>query len=340
MSSGRVLTPAERTDWLGSWWTLPSWLISLILHVVTLLLVAYWLQHWQRAPAGFGDEPSREVGIVLKSAGVDINERPVDAPSEADQVDPAPSDALESTPVATPTTALPSTPRESTATPDMPATALGAGSPFATAGAPDARDVVKSGGQVSASAALSGALPGAAFMGAQDQGTRVVFIVDCSASMANYGAMRSAKAALMSSLQTLSDAQQFQIVFYNQSPRPMTIRGNASGQLAFATEVNKSFARQHISAIEPDLGTDHMPALRLALRMSPEVMFLLTDADEPQLSAKELSEIQRLNQGRTRIHTIEFGIDSGLEVDNFLKKLARQNGGTYRYYDVKRLRAP
>ena len=193
---------------------------------------------------------------------------------------------------------------------------------------------------MTASNALSGAVPGAAFMGAKDNGTRVVFAIDCSASMANYGAMRSAKAALVSSLQSLSDTQQFQILFYNQTPHLLNIRGQAAADLLFATEINKSFARQHISGIEPDLGTDHLPALRMALRMAPEVLFFLTDADEPQLTAAQLHEIQRLNQGRTRIHTIEFGTGGAVDTDNFLKKLARQNGGTYRYHDVKRLTTP
>ena len=338
MSTWNTAAPQRRTDWMGSGWLVPSWLISLLLHVSTLLLLAAWMRHWPAEPVGFGDEPSREVGIVLKSAGTDVVEMPSDSEAESNPVDPVPQEELVTTPVAAPTAAPLLTPQASPSATDVPLPSIGAGVTFPTNMPGDARDVVKSGNPVSANAAAAGAIPGAAFMGARDDGTRIVFVVDCSASMANYGAMRSAKAALMSSLQSLSDAQQFQIIFYNQKPRPMTLRGQTGGQLAFATEINKSFARQHISGIEPDFGTDHMPALRLALRMGPEVIFFLTDADEPQLTTGELQELQRLNQGRARIHTIEFGVDAALDVDHFLKKLARQNGGTYRYYDVKRMR--
>ena len=88
--------------------------------------------------------------------------------------------------------------------------------------------------------------------------------------------------------------------------------------------------------VQPDGGTDHMPALKKALRYQPDHLFFLTDADQPILSARELNEIKTLNAGRTKIHCVEFGKGSELSGDNFLKKLARDNGGTYRYRDVTR----
>ncbi|OYW13423.1 MAG: hypothetical protein B7Z55_16885 [Planctomycetales bacterium 12-60-4] len=324
------------TDWLSHAWLVPSWLISLLLHAIAFLVIATCLREWQAEPAGFSDEPSREVGIVLKSAGVSTSDKAVekDAPNEVESIDPQPTETPTPMPVAKPTTVTPSTPGAAPS-PDIPLPAIGTGTMFPSAVQADPRELIKSGSPVTASGALAAAMPGAAFMGARDNGTRIVFAIDCSASMSNYGAMRSAKAALVSSLQTLTDSQQFQIVFYNQRPNLLSIRG--STDLAFATEVNKALARQYISGIDPSEGTDHMPALRMALRLTPEVLFFLTDADEPQLSPAELNEIQRMNQGRTRIHTIEFGTDGELNLDNFLKKLARQNGGTYRYYDVKRI---
>jgi hypothetical protein len=122
----------------------------------------------------------------------------------------------------------------------------------------------------------------------------------------------------------------------------LRLRTERDPSLAFATEANKAFARQEISAVIPDRGTNHIDALKLALRLGPEVIYLLTDADEPQLSAAELDLIHRANRGRTRIHAIEFGQGEALPQApmNFLQKLAVQSGGTYRYYDVKRLGRP
>lgn len=341
-----VVTSPRRTDWLTRTWAAPSWLLSLLIHAALLAVFIVWSERWQPLqPAGFGDEPSREVGIVLGGPPGQALEIVKDQAANA--VEPTVDVAPPADAAVTPTKplALPSSLQELTAAtapttasaPSLPA--IGAGTPRPTSG--DARDLIKGAIGAQKTAALGAAIPGAAFLGAKDQGTRVVFVVDCSASMADDNAMRTAKAALVSSLQALTEAQQFQIVFYNQSPTLLKLRTQKPAEMPFATEVNKTLARQHIAGIEPELGTDHLPALRLALRLNPDVLFFLTDADEPQLSAGELNEIKRLNQGHTRIHTIEFARGSELgDTVNFLKKLAAQNGGTYRYHDVRRLGQP
>ncbi|MBR9801380.1 hypothetical protein GYB59_06645, partial [bacterium] len=84
-------------------------------------------------------------------------------------------------------------------------------------------------------------------------------------------------------------------------------------------------------------GTSHFPALLKALSYSPEVILFLTVAAEPELSARQLAEIERKNNGRAAIHCIEFGLGPSINVDNFLNRLARQNGGTYRYRDMTQL---
>jgi hypothetical protein len=334
-----IPTTPRRSDWLSRFWLVPSWLISLSLHAGAVALLIVWSQHWQPAPVGFADEPAREIGIVLKDSpgtALEVTEAP-----PQDAVDPAPpSEPATPTTVAAPTSVQPATPQPTTAAvlPQPALPVIGGGLTRPSTAVADPRDLIKGGGGQTAAARLDAAVPGAAFMGVRDQGTRVVFVVDSSGSMANHGAMQSAKAALVASLQTLTDAQQFQIVFYNNTPTVMRLRNNAPAEMAFATEVNKTLARQFIVGVQPDQGTDHLPALKLALRLNPDVLFFLTDADEPQLSAGELLEIQRLNQGRTRIHTIEFGRGADLGGPlNFLQKLAHQNGGTHRYYDVQRL---
>lgn len=324
----------QTRDWLSRAWLVPSWVLSLLLHAAVLMGLATWMQNWRVEPVGFSDEPSREMGIVLKSTGVAVQDSVSDQATE--NIDPPPIEQATPTPIARPATVVAATPLPDPGPAITPLPAMGAGTASAQS-ATDPRERIKPGTSQSTGAALGAALPGAAFMGARDNGSRIVFVIDCSASMNNYGAMRSAKAALVSSLQSLSDTQQFQVIFYNQTPRLMTPANGKTSVLMFATELNKTLARQQISGTEPDLGTAHIPALELALRLNPEVMFFLTDADQPQLSAPELSSIQKLNQGRTRIHAIEFGQGGEVDVDNFLKKLARQNGGTYRYFDVKRL---
>jgi len=49
-----------------------------------------------------------------------------------------------------------------------------------------------------------------------------------------------------------------------------------------------------------------------------------------------------MNVQKTRIHSIEFGVgpevSEATNASNFLRKLSRQNGGTYRYYDVTKFK--
>jgi len=91
-----------------------------------------------------------------------------------------------------------------------------------------------------------------------------------------------------------------------------------------------------VTGIVANGGTRHLEALQLALKMRPDVIFFLTDADEPQLTAAELARIQRWNYGTT-IHAIEFAYGPQSSADNFLIRLARQNGGQHAYVDLSRL---
>ncbi len=149
--------------------------------------------------------------------------------------------------------------------------------------------------------------------------------------------LSAAKRELIASLNDLGQTQQFQIIFYNEQPRIFNPSG-ISGRLVFGTDQNKYLAQKFVGSITAFGNTRHEEALALALRMSPDVVFFLTDADEPRMTAAELARIARLNPGAT-INTIEFGYGTPLDRDNFLVKLAQQNGGTHVYVDVSKLPA-
>ena len=99
-------------------------------------------------------------------------------------------------------------------------------------------------------------------------------------------------------------------------------------------------AERYIQSIRAFGGTEHNTALKLALRMSPDVIFFLTDARIPRLSQTQLAEIQRRSeQAGTTIHAIEFGSEPIAPRDSFLRELAAQNNGQYQYVDVRGLPA-
>ena len=131
-----------------------------------------------------------------------------------------------------------------------------------------------------------------------------------------------AKAEMIRSLDSLGDTHQFQIVFYNEKPFPWNPSG-VPGKLAFATEQNKERARRFIGGITAAGRTEHEDALKLAIAMRPDVIFFLTDANEPQLNGRQLYEIGRRAAG-IQINAIEFGVGPKQSGNNFLVKLADQ----------------
>ena len=176
--------------------------------------------------------------------------------------------------------------------------------------------------------------------GVSGTGYKFVYVFDRSGSMDGHGGtpLATAKSELIHSLHELDRVHQFQIIFYNEHPRIFTLSGNA-GRLAFGTDQNKRLAERFVGGITADGATQHEEALVLALQLNPDVIFFLTDADEPSMSAKQLDRIARRNNGTT-INAIEFGYGPQADSDNFLVKLARQNGGQHAYVDVSELPRP
>ena len=73
-----------------------------------------------------------------------------------------------------------------------------------------------------------------------------------------------------------------------------------------------------------------------ALRQRSDVVFFLTDAEDPPLNPAQLRRIVARNGGRTTIHCVRFGAGPTDDPDGFMQQLARLNRGSYRYVDVLR----
>lgn len=179
---------------------------------------------------------------------------------------------------------------------------------------------------------------GTSFFGHRAVGRKFVYVLDASGSMYDYNAIAVAKAELLASLAQLDENQQFQVIFYNDKVYPMR-DSDRRENVFWGTDTNRTRASQFVRNIEPDGGTNHVAALLEALKLAPDVIFFLTDAGEPILYAKDLDLIKRRNNGRSTIFTIEFGKGANLRTDNFLKKLARDNGGAHTYRDVQEFQA-
>jgi hypothetical protein len=179
--------------------------------------------------------------------------------------------------------------------------------------------------------------------GIEGSGNSFVYVFDRSESMNGFeGApLRLAKYELAQSLESLTSVNQFQIVFYNESPSPYRGSLSRTRGLIFATDSEKQSASIFVKGISGSGGTEHVPALRLGINYRSDVLFFLTDAADPVLKQSEVDDLAEscLSQ-RTTIHSIEFGTGPSPGSDRWIEQLARRTGGKYRYLDVTRLDRP
>jgi hypothetical protein len=173
--------------------------------------------------------------------------------------------------------------------------------------------------------------------GIEAEGFKFVYVFDRSASMGNgpNTPLAAAKVELLNSLERLGPTHQFQIIFYNERPKVFSLAGYP-GRIVYATDINKRQARSFVDSITADGGTGHLSALEMALSFGPDVVYFLTDAAEPDMSARDLARIRHKNQVSV-IHTIEFGEGPAPDRENFLAHIARDNRGRYTYIDIRDL---
>lgn len=322
------LTPAELPP--AARRQIPAWLLSFLLHFSVFTAAAYFVKDVPRGIAGV--EESKEAGIVLVSSGRGkpeyfANEGGGGTLIDGESSSSAPASAGSPFPE---TAELPKT-----TGPKLPsATGLGGTASFPSEFAPGSSGFTLPGKGLPMGKG-TGKQARTAVFGVQGVGSRFVYVFDRSGSMEG-APLIAAKQQLLASLESLDKVHQFQIIFYNQSPRIMRLNPNQAPSMEFANEAGKKKAADFMGGILADGGTRHMEALEMALGLKPDVIFFLTDANDPKLSASELDRIRRLNSGAS-INAIEFGSGSAGGGANFLKRLAEQNGGNYGYVDTNRL---
>jgi len=176
-----------------------------------------------------------------------------------------------------------------------------------------------------------------ALFGLPGEGYKFVYVFDRSGSMGGEGrkALKAVKAELIESLKPLDTVHQFQIVFYNERPTLFNPTGTP-GRLAFANDANKEAVLRYLDSIDAEGGTNHLDALRLATSLAPDVVYFLTDGDEPRLTAAEIEKVSNWASG-IRINTIEFGPGARPAGERFLETLAHATGGQYAYVDLSTL---
>jgi len=300
---------------------LPAWALSFSLHAVIFVTLLWLLSHVR---SGAGQVENRVGGIVL----VDIESETTQYLSEGDVAETSASTAEQPPPLPASEELPPRLP--GMAVNDSDLTGIGEEIVDTLSGSDSLLESTTSdrpfGGKVTTEV-----------FGIKGTGSTFVYVFDRSGSMEDLGGrpLRAAKRQLLESLNSLSETQQFQIVFYNDQTEIFRPDPGQS-RMTFADEPTKKRARSFVSSIRGKGGTDHLQALKLALSFSPDVIFMLTDADGG-FTASEFRLISGWNRGGTVINAIEFGIGER-GVDHTLERVAKESRGHYVYKDARSFR--
>jgi von Willebrand factor type A domain len=347
MSTAELNPPRQMTDLprtgLNSPFALWSaFLLSVLVHgtLVGALLYRDWLNSTRYQPQELAAEKIdfHAVGLFVKPQPKQESRHNPNGP-EQDVVNPSLARFNTSNAAAVRQPEVPSQPPVNPLLPQQGNNTIGPGRPTPSNVAGPGERIVAPNGIFDGTPAAARSFFGngnATFFSLTDKGKRVVYVVDRSASMSRNDALVVAKQQLIASLNGLTPKHRFQVIFYDEAPHVISLTNGTSRELMPATTRNIEKICVRVSVIKPHGGTLHMAALRPALRLRPDVIFFLTDADAG-LTAEEMNEVRVLNKSKARIHCIEFGDGPNVPVGyNFLKDLAAKTGGKYTYRDVKK----
>lgn len=157
---------------------------------------------------------------------------------------------------------------------------------------------------------------------------KIVYVCDASGSI---GTSADRKLVLLTELKRAIDrlgpAQFFNVIFFSDS-KPIVL---ADRQLLQATPDNKRLAHKFLDAVVMQGTTDPIPALEVAFRQKPELLFLLTDGEFYGASSADdvINAVRTLNADKkVAINTIM--LDNEREQEHAtLRTIADENGGRF-----------
>jgi len=295
-----------------------AWLVSTLLHLVVLLLLAALSLSVHR--------PQDQVALSASPASA----------AEPESLETLELEALDE-PVETSQTEPTEAPMEIDPLGDIPTPEVASLDPMATAFTPDPADAIS---DAITSSALSSALASDSeattkFCGVEGGGNHFVYLVDSSQSMKN-GRFESARRELLQSIDELKPDQRFYVIFYDTNVDRMCVSHPTEPDeySVMASPKNKQAVRRWAMSVGLERGAPPDEALEFALKLRPDVIFLLSDGEFPQRIEDMMAEKNSVSNlfgdsGPISIlHTIGYHSRDG---ETRMRRLAEANGGQYRY---------
>ena len=169
---------------------------------------------------------------------------------------------------------------------------------------------------------------GASFFGVSAGGSRFVFVVDSSTSMLPKRWAR-ARRELESSLNGLGPDQKYFVICFDAYTHTLFTKDAVSDNFVSASPRNNQRVKSWMRSVRNGPDTRPADAMRMALNMEPDAIFLLSDGE---LKDNTIDVLQVLNQhpltGKpiVPIHTISLLSEYGQAT---LQRIASENGGTF-----------
>jgi hypothetical protein len=254
-----------------------AWGMSLALHFSLIFALGYIIEAWRSSPACADGTVDRRIGEPRDACAISLS---LDEPTARRKPEKLPVE---------PTVVTPSVTDQKNVGPNANPGAVGntnANSSPAPATAGNGRSAV---------VPLHGKI--------QKPDFTIVYVLDRSGSMGRDRKLAHAVATLKASLQQLSPEVRFQIVVYDSRAEVMRIGG--SSDVIPATPANLAEAERQLDALMGEGSSRHLEGLRTGLGLRPDLLILLTDADE--LSAKDVQQIKKWNAKGTAIHAVVIG---------------------------------
>ncbi len=172
----------------------------------------------------------------------------------------------------------------------------------------------------------------ATFYGIKAEGKRFVFVVDRSSSMTGEPWVQ-AQTELLRSIFKLTEQQEFFVILFNHEDDPMHRMRGRRAKLQMASQQNVERAQEWVYKQVPFGGTMPKAAVKQAVRLKPDVIFLLSDGifrDGTLEYLRKNNALKRvsINSKKIIVHTIAFKDFAGA---NLLQQIAIENGGVFKF---------
>jgi len=167
----------------------------------------------------------------------------------------------------------------------------------------------------------------AQFFGISARGSSFVFVIDCSGSMGG-PRWNAARNELIRSMRNLKPDQQFCILLY--SSFATSFEGNVNkAQYVAATPENLDLMTRWLNIQVPAGGTLPLPAVKVALELQPDAIFLLSDGelqDDTRGFLFKINVQSKAEEEIVPIHTVSAGMSMGAQL---LEVISTENRGIF-----------